>query len=221
MSLFRTASWSEPPSLIEGEGVALRMPQMSDFKAWAALREESRSFLTPWEPIWPAQDLTRGAFRRRMRRYQRDVREDSAYPFLVFRASDRTLLGGVSLSNVRRGVTQTGSLGYWMGQPHAGKGHMTAAVAALLPFAHGTLGLRRIEAACLPDNVPSIRLLERVGFRREGYAREYLCINGAWRDHLLFARLNSDPIGQPREAARPVSGIETAGGNELISDFKV
>lgn len=195
MALFRTVSWPEPPSLIEGEGVVLRMPHMSDFAAWSSLREQSRAFLTPWEPIWPPYDLTRGSFRRRIRRYQRDVREDSAYPFLVFRAGDRVLLGGLSLSNVRRGVTQTASLGYWMGAPYAGKGHMSAAVRALLPFAHGALGLRRIEAACLPTNTPSIRLLERSGFRREGYGREYLCINGSWQDHLLYARLATDPVG--------------------------
>ncbi|WGD30306.1 GNAT family protein [Ancylobacter sp. WKF20] len=195
MALFRTVSWPEPPSLIEGEGVVLRMPHMSDFAAWSSLREQSRAFLTPWEPIWPPYDLTRGSFRRRIRRYQRDVREDSAYPFLVFRAGDRVLLGGLSLSNVRRGVTQTASLGYWMGAPFAGKGHMSAAVRALLPFAHGALGLRRIEAACLPTNTPSIRLLERSGFRREGYGREYLCINGSWQDHLLYARLATDPVG--------------------------
>lgn len=195
MALFRTVSWPEPPSLIEGEGVVLRMPHMSDFAAWSSLREQSRAFLTPWEPIWPPYDLTRGSFRRRIRRYQRDVREDSAYPFLVFRAGARVLLGGLSLSNVRRGVTQTASLGYWMGAPYAGKGHMSAAVRALLPFAHGALGLRRIEAACLPTNTPSIRLLERSGFRREGYGREYLCINGSWQDHLLYARLATDPVG--------------------------
>ncbi|WAC27365.1 GNAT family N-acetyltransferase [Ancylobacter sp. SL191] len=195
MALFRTVSWPEPPSLIEGEGVVLRMPHMSDFAAWSSLREQSRAFLTPWEPIWPPYDLTRGSFRRRIRRYQRDVRDDSAYPFLVFRADDRVLLGGLSLSNVRRGVTQTASLGYWMGAPYAGKGHMSAAVRALLPFAHGALGLRRIEAACLPTNTPSIRLLERSGFRREGYGREYLCINGSWQDHLLYARLATDRVG--------------------------
>lgn len=194
MALFRTVSWPEPPSLIEGEGVVLRMPHMSDFAAWSSLREQSRAFLTPWEPIWPPYDLTRGSFRRRIRRYQRDVREDSAYPFLVFRAGDRVLLGGLSLSNIRRGVTQTASLGYWMGAPYAGKGHMSAAVRALLPFAHGALGLRRIEAACLPSNTPSIRLLERAGFRREGYGRQYLCINGSWQDHLLYARLATDPV---------------------------
>lgn len=211
MALFRSVSWSEPPSIIEGEGVFLRMPHMADFAAWSVLREQSRSFLAPWEPLWPAHDLTRGAFRRRMRRYTRDVREDSAYPFLVFRSSDRVLLGGLSLSNVRRGVTQTASLGYWMGAPHAGKGYMTAAVTALLPYAHGTLNLRRIEAACLPNNAPSIALLQRVGFRREGYGREYLCINGVWQDHLLFARLSSDPVAPAPGAARPTL-VRDAGG---------
>jgi len=203
MALFRTVSWPEPPALIEGEGIVLRMPHMSDYPAWSCLREQSRAFLTPWEPLWPPYDLSRRSFRRRMRRYVRDVREDNAYPFLVFRAGDRALLGGLSLSNVRRGVTQTASLGYWMGAPHAGKGYMTRAVRALLPYAHGVLGLRRIEAACLPSNTPSIRLLERTGFRREGYGREYLCINGTWQDHLLFARLASDPIA-------PLHGVEAS-----------
>lgn len=203
MALFRSVSWSEPPSVIEGEEIFLRMPMMSDFAAWAELREKSRAFLAPWEPLWPAQDLTRGSFRRRMRRYAKDTREDSAYPFLVFRAQDRALLGGLSLSNVRRGVTQTASLGYWMGEPFAGKGYMTAAVRTLLPYAHGTLSLRRIEAACLPNNERSIGLLQKVGFRREGYGREYLCINGVWQDHLLFARLSSDPVAPAPGATRP------------------
>ncbi|MBS7539297.1 GNAT family N-acetyltransferase [Ancylobacter lacus] len=201
MALFRVVAWPDSPPLIEGRGVLLRAPVMSDYAAWAALRERSRAFLTPWEPLWPAYDLARGAFRRRLRRYARDVREDQAYPFLVFRLEDQALLGGLTLSNVRRGVAQTASLGYWMGQDHAGKGHMSAAVAALLPFAHGSLGLRRIEAACLPHNEPSIRLLRRVGFRQEGYGREYLCINGVWQDHLLFARLSSDPIAPHADGA--------------------
>jgi len=194
MSLFRTASWLEPPTMIEGDRIYLRPPQMTDYAAWSSLREQSRAFLTPWEPLWPTYDLTRSSFRRRIRRYVRDVREDNAYAFLVFRREDRVLLGGLSLSNVRRGVAQTASLGYWMGAPHAGQGYMTAAVRAVLPFAHGALGLRRVEAACLPNNQPSIKLLERTGFSREGYGREYLCINGVWEDHLLYARLSRDPM---------------------------
>ena len=103
------------------------------------------------------------------------------------------LVGGITLSNVRRGVAQAGNLGYWIGEPHARRGHMNAAVRALLPFAFGGLRLHRVEAACIPSNAASIRLLERNGFTREGYAREYLCINGIWQDHLLYARLKDDP----------------------------
>jgi ribosomal-protein-alanine N-acetyltransferase len=95
---------------------------------------------------------------------------------------------------VRRGVAQSANLGYWSGAEHARRGYMSAAVAALIPFAHGQLRLRRIEAACLPENAVSVRLLEKLGFQREGYARQYLCIAGKWQDHLLYARLSSDPL---------------------------
>jgi ribosomal-protein-alanine N-acetyltransferase len=189
MALFRTVNFAEPSQLIEGKGVFLRAPQMGDHAEWAALREASRAFLTPWEPTWPADDLTRSAFRRRLRRYAEDQRTDQAYAFFLFRSSDEVLVGGLTLANLRRGVAQAGSLGYWIGQPYAHKGYMTAAVRALIPYAFGTLRLHRLEAACIPTNVASISLLERTGFEREGYAREYLCINGLWQDHLLYARL--------------------------------
>jgi ribosomal-protein-alanine N-acetyltransferase len=192
MALFRTANFSETGPALVGEGVVLRPPQMTDFIPWAVLRERSRDFLTPWEPTWPADDLTRGAFRRRLRRYAEDQRTDQAYAFFLFRQDDEELVGGLTLANVRRGVAQAGSLGYWMGAPFARQGYMTAAVEALIPFAFNSLRLHRLEAACIPTNAPSIRLLERTGFSREGYAREYLCINGVWQDHLLYARLQND-----------------------------
>lgn len=194
MALFRSIPWSEPQPMIEGAGVFLRAPQTADYDEWARLRTRSREFLAPWEPDWPSDDLTRGAFRNRIRRYASEVRDDLGYPFLVFRSGDRAMIGGVTLSNVRRGVAQSANLGYWMGVPFAGKGHMSAAVAAIIPFSHGALGLKRIEAACLPGNAASVRLLEKSGFVHEGYAREYLCIAGKWQDHLLYARLSSDPV---------------------------
>lgn len=165
---------------------------MADYEEWAALREESRSFLTPWEPIWPADDLTRAAFRRRLRRYADDLQADQSYALFIFRASDEALVGGITLANVRRGVAQSGSIGYWMGQRYAGQGYMTAAVKAIVPFAFSTLRLHRVEAACIPTNAASIRLLQKAGFEQEGYARRYLCINGVWQDHLLFARINDE-----------------------------
>jgi len=153
-------------------------------------REASRAFLTPWEPTWPGDDLSRSAFRRRLRRYAEDQRSDTSYAFFLFRKSDEALVGGLTLANIRRGVAQAGSLGYWIGEPFARRGLMTGAVQALVPFSFGSLRLHRIEAACIPSNAASIRLLEKTGFVREGYAREYLCINGLWQDHLLFGRLN-------------------------------
>jgi [ribosomal protein S5]-alanine N-acetyltransferase len=189
MAFFRTINFADPLPSVVGEGVILRTPQATDHTEWAALRERSREFLTPWEPTWPADDLSRGAFRRRIRRYTEDLRTYQSYAFLIFRSTDGRLVGGLTLANVRRGVAQAGSLGYWMGLPYVRHGYMTAAVRAVIPFAFGTLRLHRLEAACIPTNTASIRLLENTGFVREGYAREYLCINGIWQDHLLYGRL--------------------------------
>jgi [ribosomal protein S5]-alanine N-acetyltransferase len=192
MAFFRTVSFGDVIPAITGGGVLLRTPVSSDYAEWAAVREKSRDFLRPWEPTWPADDLTRSAFRRRLKRYAEDQRGDLAYAFLIFRSDDGALVGGLTLANIRRGVAQAGSIGYWVGQPFARKGYMTAAVRALIPFGFGTLRLHRLEAACIPDNAASIGLLEKTGFKREGYARGYLCINGIWQDHLLYARLKDD-----------------------------
>ena len=194
MSFLRPFSFADALPPLIGEHVELRAPEMRDYEAWAELREKSRDFLTPWEPLWPANDLTRSAYRARLRRYGRDVRSDAAFPYFIFRREDGALVGGVTLGQVRRGVAQATSIGYWVGASHAGKGHMTDAVRTLAPFVFQSLRLRRIEAACLPSNAASIRLLEKVGFQREGYARSYLCIAGEWRDHLLYALLASDPV---------------------------
>jgi len=190
MAFFRTINFSEPLPTIEGNGVMLRTPQIADFEEWAALRETSRDFLTPWEPTWPVDDLTRAAFRRRVKRYAEDLRTDQGYAFLITRSSDGALVGGLTFANIRRGVAQAGSLGYWTGLPFVRQGYMTAAVRAVIPFAFMSLRLHRLEAACIPTNTGSIRLLEKTEFVREGYAREYLCINGIWQDHLLYGRLN-------------------------------
>lgn len=192
MAFFRTVSSNDTMPGISGAGVTLRPPHSGDFAEWAALREASRAFLTPWEPTWPPDDLTRGAFRRRLKRYAEDQRGDLAYAFLIFRSDDNAMVGGLTLANIRRGVAQAGSIGYWVGSPFVRKGYMTAAVRALIPYSFATLRLHRLEAACIPDNTASIRLLERTAFKREGYARGYLCINGIWQDHLLYARLKDD-----------------------------
>ena len=179
--------------VIRGESVYLRYPRIADYALWASVRGESREFLAPWEPAWARDELSKGAFRRRIKRYQKETRLDSAYAFFVFRKDDDALMGGCTLSNVRRGVTQCCALGYWIGERFSRQGYMFDAVRALVPFIFSTLGLHRIEAACLPSNEPSRNLLGKVGFTHEGLARGYLQINGEWRDHLLFALLADDP----------------------------
>jgi ribosomal-protein-alanine N-acetyltransferase len=192
MAFFRTVSFNETMPGIAGSGVTLRAPQSGDYAAWAALRESSRDFLVPWEPTWPSDDLTRSAFRRRLKRYAEDQRSDAAYAFLIFRSDDNAMVGGLTLANIRRGVAQAGSIGYWIGAPFAKKGYMSAALRVLIPYSFTALRLHRLEAACIPNNIASIRLLEKTGFKREGYARGYLCINGVWQDHLLYGRIKDE-----------------------------
>jgi ribosomal-protein-alanine N-acetyltransferase len=203
INLFGLSRKKPAPPRLDGEGLYLRPAVPGDFEAWRLLRSASRSFLTPWEPTWPLDDLTKPSFQRRLLRQDRERAEDESYGFLIFRTRDDALLGGITLGNVRRGVAQCGTLGYWMGEQHAGQGHMAKAVRVLLRHAFLEMRLHRIEAACAPNNERSRRLLEKLGFQREGFARSYLLIDGAWQDHLLFAMLERDflretPAGDPR-----------------------
>ncbi|MDQ8029253.1 MAG: GNAT family protein [Brevundimonas sp.] len=176
--------------VVEGRGVILRSPRASDHEAWAALRRDSYAYLQPWEPTWPEDDLTRAAFRRRLSIYQRELDAGNAWPFFVFIDHGRTLAGAITLSNVRRGVAETGTIGYWIGRRFAGQGLATASVTAMRDFAFTDLKLHRVEASCVPHNTASRRVLEKSGFALEGKARAYLKINGAWADHLLFGCVN-------------------------------
>jgi [ribosomal protein S5]-alanine N-acetyltransferase len=187
------SSWLAPERdlALSGERVRLRPAGIDDFHSWAALRQQSRAFLEPWEPKWEDQELTRAAFRERIRRINQLWEEDSTYSFLIF-SDASVLLGGINLSNVRRGVAQTGSLGYWIGEPFRRQGYMRDALQAITNYAFLDLGLHRLEAACLPHNQASINLLRACQFKPEGLARDYLRIAGKWEDHLLFAKLASD-----------------------------
>jgi len=181
--------------------VVLRPARLHDFADWVALRAASREFLTPWESTWPDDALHFSAFRRRLRQYAADRDRGSGYYFLIRRAADDVLLGGINLTHVRRGIAQSGTLGYWIGAPFARQGYMTEAMKAVLAFAFEDLGLNRVEAACLPDNAASRALLARCGFQQEGRARKYLRINGVWQDHLTFGILREDWVAAGAQKA--------------------
>ena len=177
---------------IDGAAVYMRPPQSGNWRAWAEVRAASRTFLKPWEPTWSASALTRTTYRHRLRIQARERRDNTGYRFFLFRRADNALVGGVNLSNIQSGVAMSCSIGYWIGKDYARQDIMRDAVSALLSFVFDTIGLHRLEAACLPSNVASEGLLRKLGFRQEGYARAYLRIDGAWRDNLMFAMLASD-----------------------------
>ena len=189
-------SWfrRERPAL-RAENVSLRLPVRGDYREWAALRDASRSFLEPWEPRWAPDELSRSAWQQRLRRYREDFSVGSAVAFLIFENTTGALGGGITLGHIRHGVAQSGQIGYWMGERHAGKGYMSEAIGLVASYGFDTLRLHRIEAACIPDNARSIRVLEKAGFRREGLLRSYLRINGSWQDHYLYALIAGDHRG--------------------------
>jgi [ribosomal protein S5]-alanine N-acetyltransferase len=181
---------------IETERLTLRPPQHSDYRAWAALRDASRDFLTPWEPVWADDHLSRRSFTNRVYWSQRSITAGTAVPLFLFRRQDEALLGAITLDNIRRGPAQAGTTGYWVGQEFARQGYMREAVEALVHHAFSALDLSRIEAGCLPENAASRKLLESCGYKYEGVAQAYLQIGGRWRDHVLYARLRSDRRGR-------------------------
>lgn len=181
---------------IETERMTLRPPIHSDFNPWTAIRADSVGFLTPWEPAWAADHLSRKAFTNRVYWAQRAMGAGTALPLFLIRRSDDALLGAITLDNIRRGPSQSGTLGYWIGQPFARQGYMREAIEAVVHHAFAIRDLSRIEAACLPENAASRGVLEKCGFKYEGVAQSYLQINGRWRNHVLYANLRSDRRGR-------------------------
>ena len=177
---------------LTGERVFLRPPKRRDALKWQKLRMSSKSFLVPWEPSWDASSCTRRAYLRYFKNSNYLANMDRAYSFLIFKTDDKTLLGGINVGNVRRGVAQSASLGYWIGEKHSRNGYMKEALKLLIPSLFVDLRLNRIEAATLEENIASKNLLKKIGFKKEGVLRKYLKINGAWRDHILYGLLEND-----------------------------
>jgi len=188
--------WAKRKVRIDTERMVLRPPVHADFRAWAHLRRDSMTFLSPWEPTWATDHLTRKAFTNRVYWAQRSVSNGSALPMFLMDRSTDTLLGAITLDNIRRGPAQAGTLGYWIGESYARSGYMTEAIQAVVHYGFQQLDLSRIEAACLPENAASRGVLERSGFKYEGVAQSYLQIAGRWRNHVLYSNLRSDRRGK-------------------------
>ena len=190
MFFFKRKVW------IDTERLYLRAPVQTDYREWSELRYASKEFLTPWEPTWSPDHLSRKAFSNRVYWSQKNINGGTAIPLFMFRREDDKLVGAITLDNIRHGPAQTGTMGYWIGHPNARHGYMTEALRAMVHYAFSTMDLSRIESACLPENVASRGVLEKCGYKYEGVAQAYIQINGRWRTHVLYAALRADRRGR-------------------------
>lgn len=178
---------------LTGPNLQIRQPRPADYKAWCSLRADSQDFLKQWEPKWASDALTKAGYKRRLTKFLDDWQAGTGCAFFIHRNSDKQLVGGITISNIRRGIVQSANIGYWIGEAYARQGYMTEALQLTLEYCFRVLSLHRIEAACLQHNQPSRKLLENNGFTEEGLARQYLCIDSKWQDHVTYAILRTDP----------------------------
>ena len=177
---------------ITGQKVTLRPPQYSDWKAWADERKKNKLYLQPWEPLWSINELERSSFVKRVRMFERLSHNDQAYSFLIYKSDNEDFIGEVNISNVQRGIIQSCTIGYWIAKDCEGKGMMSESLELVKEFIFNELKLHRIEAACLPHNMPSLKVLLKNGFIKEGTARKLLKINDKWQDHTVLSFILDD-----------------------------
>src|SRR3954470_23109865 len=184
------------PARLAWGPVELHPLRRRDAAEWSRVRLANEDWLAPWEPSaalsWKLRH-TPVAYRAMRRTVAHRARLGTSLPFAV-RVEGR-LAGQVTIDNVVRGALRSGYLGCWMDREPAGRGMGSLAVALVCDHAFGPVGLHRVQADIRPENGPSQRLVERLGFQREGLLRRYLDIDGAWRDHLAYALLAEDLPG--------------------------
>ena len=193
-----------PPVTLHADRLVLRPPRREDHAGWLDATLSAEATLRRWQPRWPDDHLTRAAFRRRLALFDAERATGTGYAFHLWSAAcgaGERIEGAIRLSPVVGGARSAGRLGYWVADRAAGRGLATSAVEAVTAFAFERLRLARVEAAHVPTNAASARVLAKAGFEAEGHARSYVEIGGVRRDHVLTARLN--PALPPGPEAEP------------------
>ena len=174
------------PATLQYGAVTLRPLRYRDARAWRAVRRRNAAWLQPWDATVPPGGTERPAsFRSLVTRMQRNARQGHGMAFAI--EVDGRFAGQVTVNNIVRGSAQFASVGYWLDQAYAGRGVMPRAVAMVIDHCFFTAGLHRVEIAIRPENSNSLRVVEKLEIREIGYAPKYLHIDGAWRDHRLYA----------------------------------
>jgi ribosomal-protein-alanine N-acetyltransferase len=171
---------------LEGFRVLVTPPDYDDYDKWARTRLKNQKFLVPYEPKWPENCLSEDFFIRRLQKQEKNRKAGTGAYFLIHHKAGGDIIGGINLNDIKLGAVRHATLGYWLAQEYQGQGYMREAARLVIDFAFQVIKLKRLNAASLPDNDRSIKLLLALGFEEEGYAKKYLQINGQWRDHRLF-----------------------------------
>ena len=188
--------WKRQDFKINTARCYLRLPELKDYEPWVNLRRKSESFLLPWEPELDRNFYALSSFKARVRWAKKKFNEKKVIHVFIFRQDDGILMGAITLSHLRKGAAQSGSIGYWLGEPYIKNGYMSEAVKAIIFHAFKNFELSRIEAATLPENQDSRSLLENIGFKYEGVAQSYLQIAGRWQNHIMYSFLRDDRRGR-------------------------
>lgn len=179
--------------------LVLRPPRASDVTEIRRVLRANHAHLKPWNPAPPpGEDPTSiTEVSKSILRQRRDWKAGGGFVFMAAPRGEQTkIVGKIALSGIMRGALWGAYLGYWMTADRQGEGLATEAIAAVMDFAFGPLGLHRVQAAIMPHNDRSLRVIEKLKFRREGYAIRYLQIAGKWEDHILFARTREEHLGK-------------------------
>ena len=180
--------------VIHTERLILEVCTEADAQLFLNFYENNREHLSRWEPTRSPEFYTLEHWQKTLQENRIFLLEGSAIKFGIFNKERTEIIGTCHFNNIIRGVFQACHLGYSIGGKYQGQSYMYEAAQAGIQFMFNEMGLHRVMANYIPDNQRSGALLERLGFEKEGFARDYLKIDGVWRDHVLTALINPDPI---------------------------
>ncbi len=172
---------------LDSTRIYIRRLEMDDLHPLLDLRVRNREFFQPYEPHTPDSHYTLEGHKEILEKVQRSWENDTGYGFGIYLSSNNQLIGRVNVSNIVRGAWESCTMGYFLDETCNGQGYTTEAVKLAIKFAFGPADLHRVQAAAMPRNKGSIRVLEKVGFRYDGFSEYYLKINGMWEHHNLYS----------------------------------
>ena len=187
------------PATLECGDLVLRPIRYRDRKEWTQVRSRNSEWLTPWEASNPVPGGGLPDYRQMVRSLKAQAAQATALPFLITAwtpgSREPVIVGQLTVSSIVWGSAMMATLGYWVDKDRAGQGIAPTAVALATDYCFQTLGLHRMEINIRPENGPSLRVVEKLGFRDEGYRPRFLHINGEWADHRSFALTSEEVPG--------------------------